>query len=136
LPRCSLVRTTVFSFSAWLLFHSLAVAAEPGISLEVRPKVCTLPANSISCATVVNAHWRAAQPESVCLTVADRPEIKQCWDQYTEGTYSVQLEFNTDLVIRLQDPALEQILTSATLRIIREAVRYRQKRRQPWNIFY
>ena len=32
-------------------------------------------------------------------------------------------------------PGLQQILASEVLRVIKEAILYRHKRRQPWNIF-
>jgi hypothetical protein len=35
----------------------------------------------------------------------------------------------------LRDLELRNVLASEALRVIREAIRYRHKRRQPWNIF-
>ena len=64
-----------------------------------------------------------------------RPEIKQCWEHYAAGTYSVELVFAEDLTFELRDPGLRNILASAVLRVIREALQYRHRRRQPWNIF-
>jgi hypothetical protein len=52
-----------------------------------------------------------------------------------QGTYSIELEFAEDLTFQLRDPELRQILSSEILRVIREAIRYRHKRREPWNIF-
>jgi hypothetical protein len=65
----------------------------------------------------------------------DRPDIKRCWENYAEGTYSIELVFADDLVFQLKDIQLQHVLASEALRVIREAMRYRHKRRQPWNIF-
>ena len=67
--------------------------------------------------------------------ILDRPEVKRCWENYSEGTYSIQLVFAEDLVFQLRDVDLRNVLASEVLRVIREAIRYRHKRRQPWNIF-
>jgi hypothetical protein len=40
-----------------------------------------------------------------------------------------------DLTFQLRDPALQNILASEVLRVIREALHYRHRRRDPWNIF-
>jgi len=45
------------------------------------------------------------------------------------------LTFTEDLTFQLRDVSLEHVLASEVLRVIREALRYRHKRRQPWNIF-
>ena len=63
------------------------------------------------------------------------PEVKRCWENYSQGTYSIELIFNEDLIFQLKDPQLQHVLASEALRVIREAIRYRHKRRQPWNIF-
>ena len=65
----------------------------------------------------------------------DHREVKQCWEHYAEGSYDVDLQFSADLILQLRDPELRQVLASETLRIIHEALRYRHRRRQPWNIF-
>jgi hypothetical protein len=64
-----------------------------------------------------------------------RPDIKRCWEHYSEGTYTIELTFSEDLTFELRDMSLEHVLASEALRVIREAIRYRHKRRQPWNIF-
>ena len=106
-----------------------------GIKLELRPRICTLSASGGQCDTVVHATWRAADNESLCLVIAGRPEVKRCWENYSGGNYSIELLFSTDLVFQLKDIDLQQVLTSEVLRVIREAMRYRHKRREPWNIF-
>ena len=106
------------------------------IELEVRPKICTLSADDELCETTVRAHWRATREESLCLIIVGRPEIKRCWEDFSEGSYRVELAFNEDLLVQLRDPKLEQVLASAAVTIIREAWQLRRKRRQPWNILY
>jgi hypothetical protein len=64
-----------------------------------------------------------------------RPEIKHCWEHYAAGKYEIELTFTEDLIFQLRDVSLEHVLASEALRVIREAIRYRHKRRQPWNIF-
>jgi len=39
------------------------------------------------------------------------------------------------VVFQLRDVSLEHVLASEALRVIREAIQYRHRRRQPWNIF-
>lgn len=106
-----------------------------GIQLELSPRVCTLASNDKQCDTLVHASWRSSHDESLCLVIVDRPEVKRCWEKYAEGTYSLELVFTEDLIFQLKDLGLEHVLASDVLRVIREAIRYRHKRRQPWNIF-
>jgi len=122
-----------------LLFPLFAPAASSDdlaeIRLELSPRICTLTMNDTHCDTLVHATWRAPSNESLCLIIVGRPDIKRCWENYSEGTYSIELVFSTDLIFELKDLALNQVLTSEVLRVIREAIRYRHKRREPWNIF-
>lgn len=105
------------------------------VQLEISPRLCTLAARDEQCDVVVHASWSAPQEESLCLVLLSRPEIKRCWENYTSGTYSLQLEFVQDLTFQLRDPSLQHILASEVLRVLREALEYRHRRRQPWNIF-
>ena len=105
------------------------------IHLELSPRICTLPMNDAQCDTVVRATWRSPSDESLCLIIVGRPDVKRCWEKYSEGSYSIELIFSTDLVFQLKDLDLQQVLASEVLRVIREAIRYRHKRREPWNIF-
>jgi hypothetical protein len=106
-----------------------------GISLELSPRICTLSGTVKQCETQVHASWQAARPESLCLIILERPDVKRCWEGYTHGTYSIKLVFADDLNFQLRDPGLQQAFASQVLRVIREAIRYRHKRREPWNIF-
>lgn len=116
---------------------SLAFAAEtPAVQLDVKPKICSLAAGDDRCETTVRAHWQSARDESLCLVIVGRPEIKRCWEQYSEGNYRVELAFDQDLIVQLQDPQLEQVIAQTAITIIREALQLRRKRRQPWNILY
>jgi len=117
--------------------HTRAASGDErdGIRLELSPRICTLAINDTQCDTVVHATWRAPSNESLCLVIVGRPEVKRCWEKYSEGTYSIELIFSTDLVFQLKDLDLQQVLASEVLRVIREAIRYRHKRREPWNIF-
>jgi Protein of unknown function (DUF3019) len=105
------------------------------IRLELSPRICTLALNDTQCDTVVHATWRAPSNESLCLVIVGRPEVKRCWEQYSEGSYSIALIFSADLVFQLKDLDLQQVLAAEVLRVIREAIRYRHKRREPWNVF-
>lgn len=106
-----------------------------GIELELSPRVCSLSSHDEQCDTVVRATWSAPHEESLCLVIVDRPEVKQCWEHYEAGAYTVELVFAQDLTFQLRDPDLQQVLASEVLRVIKEAILYRHKRRQPWNIF-
>ena len=113
-----------------------AAADQPAdIHLELSPRVCTLSPTDERCNTRVQASWKADRNESLCLVIVDRPDVKHCWEHYSAGTYSLQLVFAEDLVFQLRDRDLQQILASDVLRVIREAIRYRHRRREPWNIF-
>jgi len=105
------------------------------IQLEISPRLCTLAARDKQCDVVVHASWSAPQEESLCLVLLGRPEIKRCWEDYVSGTYTLQLEFAQDLTFQLRDPSLRNILASEVLRVLREALQYRHRRRQPWNVF-
>jgi Protein of unknown function (DUF3019) len=114
---------------------SEAGAAGEDIQLELSPRICTLALNDKQCETNVHASWRAPRTESLCLIVVDRPEVKRCWENYSQGTYSIELVFAENLVFQLKDLELQHVLATDVLRVIREAIRYRHKRKQPWNIF-
>lgn len=116
------------------LRSAVADALAP-VHLELSPRICTLSAKDKQCETRVRADWRAPMQESLCLIVLDHPEIKRCWENYVEGTYSIEMTFSDDLTFQLRDLELQHVLASEVLRIIREAMQYRHKRREPWNVF-
>jgi len=105
-----------------------------GIELDLSPRVCTLSASAENCDTTVTAQWRAAQDESLCLLIVGQPQVRQCWENHSAGVYTVRLVFNRDLLVELRDLQLQQVLASETIAVIREALRLRRKRRQPWDI--
>jgi hypothetical protein len=106
-----------------------------GIQLQLSPRVCTLSVRDKRCQTEVHASWHAPREESLCLIVLQRPEVKRCWENYSEGTYSLEMVFADDLTFQLRDPELRQVLSSEILHVIREAIRFRHQRRDPWNVF-
>ncbi len=112
-----------------------STAANNDIHLELSPRICTLGAHDKQCQTEVHAQWSAPREESLCLIILDRPDVKRCWEHFSQGTYSIELTFVDDLTFQLRDPALQNVLASEVLRVIREALHYRHKRREPWNIF-
>ena len=112
-----------------------AVANSPSIELDLRPRICTLSAKDRQCEAAVQAKWKSPRDESLCLVIVGRPEIKRCWERYSEGVYSVELVFSEDLVVELRDPELKDVLASRTLMVIREALQFRHRRRPPWSIF-
>jgi hypothetical protein len=111
-----------------------AVTPRPDIQLELRPKVCTLSADDDQCDTEIQAHWRSTRNESLCLVIVNRPEIKRCWENHSEGRYTVGLAFSEDLVVELRDAELRGVLVSEAIKVIREALQLRRKRRAPWSI--
>jgi hypothetical protein len=119
----------------------VALAAAPtaasgdSIHLELSPRICTLANRDKQCQTEVHAQWSAPREESLCLVIVDRPDIKHCWEHYSQGTYSIDLTFVDDLTFQLRDPGLQNVLATEVLRVIREALHYRHRRREPWNIF-
>ena len=46
----------------------------------------------------------------------------------------MRLVFNQDLLVELRDLQLQNVLASEAIAVIREALRLRRKRRQPWDI--
>jgi hypothetical protein len=129
----------------WLVYglgslaRSQAAGAVDGTDEDIRltlsPRVCTLALNDKQCETQVHASWQAAHEESLCLVILDRPNVKRCWEHYSQGTYSIELVFTEDVVFQLKDLDLQRVRASEVLRVIREAIRYRHRRREPWNIF-
>ena len=121
----------------WMAPFAYAALGPTGenIQLQISPRICTLTGNDKQCETPVHAQWRSSHEESLCLVIVARPDVKRCWEHYAEGTYTIRLTFAEDLTFQLRDLSLEHVLASEALRVIREALRYRHKRRQPWNIF-
>lgn len=136
MAHSALILTCVF-VTLICLMYTAGAADEAGgdIRLELSPRICTLAAGDKQCETRVYAKWRSPRRESLCLVIVDRPDIKRCWENFAEGTYSIELVFADDLVFQLKDIELQHVLASEALRVIREAMRYRHKRREPWNIF-
>ena len=113
---------------------STAMAQDHAISLELKPRVCTMSNEDEHCEATVRAHWKSPRNESLCLVIVGRPEIKRCWENFKEGRYSIELAFADDLTVQLRDPALDNVLASAAITVIRQALQLRRKRKQPWNI--
>jgi Protein of unknown function (DUF3019) len=105
------------------------------IKLVISPRICVLASSDKQCETPVHAQWQSPHEESLCLVIVARPDVKRCWEHYSQGTYTIELTFAEDLTFQLRDVSLEHVFASEVLRVIREALRYRHKRRQPWNIF-
>ena len=112
------------------------VFARDDIKFQLQPRLCTLKAAEKSCNTTVSARWSSSTKESLCVIIVQRPNIKRCWEDYTDGEYRIELEFDDDLTFELRDIRSEQVLSAQTLKVIREAIEYRRKRRQPWSILY
>jgi len=129
----SLIATCVLT---GVLARTANAAADPtdSISLELSPRVCTLSAGQENCDTVVTARWRAPRDESLCLLIVGQPQVRQCWENHAEGVYTVRLLFDRDLLVQLRDLELQNVLASETIAVIKEALRLRRKRRQPWDI--
>lgn len=118
--------------------NAVAASADSGepIKLELSPRVCTLSASDAYCDTVVTAEWHAPQDESLCLLIAGQPQIRRCWENHAEGVYTVRLVFDRDLLVELRDPELTKVLASEVIAVIKEALRLRRRRRQPWDILF
>jgi hypothetical protein len=97
--------------------------------------VCTLSVADAGCDTVVEAQWRSPRTESLCLHIVGHPEVRHCWEEHSEGRYTLSLVFSEDLTIELRDLELQNVLASQAIRVIREALQLRRKRRPPWSIF-
>jgi hypothetical protein len=114
-----------------------AAAADPStdaITLQLSPRLCTLSAHDENCDTTVTAQWHSPRDESLCLLIVGQPQIKHCWENHSEGVYTVRLVFSRDLLVELRDLELQQVLASEAIAVIKEALRLRRKRRQPWDI--
>jgi Protein of unknown function (DUF3019) len=134
--RCFVVSLLALSGTCGAALATAAIAPTDGnIKLQISPRICTLTERDKQCQTPVHAQWRSSHDESLCLVIVSRPDVKHCWEHYAEGTYTIELTFVDDLTFQLRDVSLERVLASEVLRVIREAIRYRHKRRQPWNIF-
>jgi hypothetical protein len=125
---------TALTLAAGSAAAAPTVVKHESIELELRPRVCTLSANDDFCDTVVQAQWHSKQDESLCLVIVGRPEVRRCWERYSEGVYTVELAFSKDLIVELRDAQLQSVLVSAAVTVIKEAL-LRRKRRQPWSIF-
>lgn len=126
----------LLAMASGLAASTCAAQAGSGISLDLKPRVCTMTTEDEECETTVRAHWRSSRDESLCLVIVGRPEIKRCWENFSEGRYSIELAFAQDLTVQLRDPGLQHVLASAAITVIREAIQLRRKRKQPWNILY
>jgi Protein of unknown function (DUF3019) len=134
--RCFAVSLLALSGTCGAALATAEIGPTDGnIKLQISPRICTLTERDKQCQTPVHAQWRSSHDESLCLVIVSRPDVKHCWEHYAEGTYTIELTFVDDLTFQLRDVSLEHVLASEVLRVIREAIRYRHRRRQPWNIF-
>lgn len=124
---------------AWLQGAVGAAAAADehadAIRLELTPRICTLGAKDEQCEAQVHAAWAAPRDESLCVVISSRPDVKRCWEHFSHGTYDIHLIFKDDVIFQLKDLDLRRVLASETLKVIREALQYRHRRRQPWSLF-
>jgi hypothetical protein len=124
----------MFALMSEAAFAAADEVPEQAIQLELSPRICTLAAGVENCDTVVTAQWRAPRDESLCLLIVGQPQIRRCWESHSEGVYAVRLVFSQDLLVELRDLQLEKVLASKAIAVIKEALRLRRKRRQPWDI--
>jgi hypothetical protein len=122
-----------FCLVLWVLGAS--VRAAESVELQVRPRVCTLSADDEHCDTTVVAEWRSPRNESLCLHIVDRPDVSRCWEDHSEGRYTLSLVFSEDLQVELRDAGSRAVLATQAIRVIREALELRRKRRPPWSVF-
>jgi Protein of unknown function (DUF3019) len=120
-----------------LCVPGFAASAVPGdeVKLQISPRICVLTDKDRQCEIPVHAQWKSTHEESLCLVIVTHPDVKRCWEHFSAGTYTVELTFTDDLTFQLQDVSMQRVLASEVLQVIREAIRYRHKRRQPWSIF-
>jgi hypothetical protein len=105
------------------------------VQLKLTPRVCAIGATEKNCEAKVLAEWQAPHNESLCLYIADRPQVKRCWEDYAQGSYRIELTFDRDVVFELRDARDNDLLAAETLKLIRQALEYRRRRRAPWNVF-
>lgn len=124
-------------FCLWLLSPFDARSDNPAdpVQLELSPRICTMAADDKECRTQVRAVWHAGHAISVCLIVVDRPALKHCWEHVSEGSISLDVLASQDVAFRLEDAERRQVLFSDVMHVVRESVRYRHRRRQPWSLF-
>lgn len=127
--------SALFGLSGVSVADSAMSPTDQDIKLEITPRICVLTSRDKQCEIPVHAQWRSAHEESLCLVIVARSDVKRCWEHYSQGTYTIELTFAEDLTFQLRDVSLDHVFASEVLRVIREALRYRHKRRQPWNIF-
>lgn len=147
LQQCSWARFTrgdtalAEYFSGWVLLWAVfsptvkAADALSGLELELRPRVCTLAADDQQCRTQAQVSWRSAGAFSLCLVILERPELTRCWESASEGNATVDLVAAKDVTVELTDATQQHVLASSVMRVVRESVRYRPRRRQPWSLF-
>lgn len=109
--------------------------APNGVELDLRPRVCTMAAGDKQCRAQVLVSWRSAPPRALCLTVADRPELNHCWDAASEGNITVEVRAAADVAFQLQTADRPPVVASNVLRVVRESIQYRPRRRAPWSLF-
>ena len=129
-----LATTALIALAASGTVGAAADTSPDGIRLELSPRVCTLSGDDESCDTTVTAKWQSPRDESLCLLIMGQPQVRQCWENHSEGVYTVRLMFDRDLLVQLRDLEMQNVLASETIAVIKEALRLRRKRRQPWDI--
>jgi hypothetical protein len=125
---------TLACFINTILIRPPAAMAEEPLELESVPRVCTLSADDEQCRTKVVLSWRSPGPVSVCLGSADKAEPYRCWQDASQGSYELELAVAGDVRFVLTEGERGTVRASVVLRVVREAKRYRHKRREPWNV--
>lgn len=123
--------------SCALLFSAGGCAAEPDVSLTVKPSLCITDKREDHCALEIVVAWRSSEPGDYCLYSEMQDEPLRCWTLAKDGTLvderSVTESFRywitaDDSTARLAEASLD-VMTADN-----EDRRRQRPRRHVWNI--
>lgn len=111
-----------------------ALAAEGSdVSLSVEPNLCVLSAEETECRDRVAVHWKAPRERSLCLYRQGQAEPLTCWRDSRAGRYVSQLTAGGNTRFQLRPDAGGPVIASRVFEVVRDAPRYRRRRRNPWS---
>jgi hypothetical protein len=113
-----------------------ALAADPPITLSVKPLLCVLDKGATSCMMTFDVRWKSAVAAEYCLNDG-QPTPLRCWPSARAGNLQQQREVSEEFRYWLTPPTGAERLAEVKISVLRvdSADRRRERRaRHVWDV--
>ncbi|TQV86899.1 DUF3019 domain-containing protein [Aliikangiella coralliicola] len=105
------------------------------LGLFLSPNLCLLSQKESQCEIKLHVRWQTQSPGHYCIKVSDENQVLQCWKNTKNAQTEVELKLKNNLSVSLIEQESEQKIYQQTVRLQRQVVKYRRKRRNPWQFY-